>query len=378
MSDNSGRVIHYYARFPEHRSGVTESIAGWLSMSELCLPTELWMAPNRRGERHRDLALVDSLTTVVREVFHFGWDRRTYVPVIPLSRVHRGDVFVVHEGWVLSNLVAMLCAKARGAVCISVPHGVYESAIVSRTKDFLGIRKGLEGLMLGHVDEFHLFYPSEARCVEAVAGHPVKYKAIPNPVPLLPSGSIWSAGNTRDYFLWLGRFDIRHKGIDNLVRMWATLPQPRPKLVLAGPDYLSGKQTILEIVSNLGLEKSVSVRDSVIGDEKEELILGAKGYIHPSRWESCSMVLNEMLGYGVPCLVSEDIHAARPLRDLGLVSTYSDASSFRVGLSSLTDPCRGGPEQVERAHVLGADEVGRDYRRWLQRLMASGRKNQHG
>lgn len=371
MNNQPTKVIHYYARFGEHRSGVTESIVTWLRVASAEFPTELWMAPVRHRRTHRDLRAVRGLDTQISEVPHIGRRRPTYLPLLPWWRIRRGDVFVVHEGWVLSNTVAVMVARARGAVCIGVPHGVYEPQLVETLRDLLGMRRLLERMTLRGLDRLHVFYSSEARLAEAVAGREILSGAFPNPAPPVASTDVWSRDGADDYYLWLGRFDVKHKGLDRLVELWATLGEPRPRLVMAGPDVHGGKAIVRDLIEKHGLRGAVSLRDSVDGAEKAELIRRAAGYVHPSRWESCSMVLNEMVAVGVPSLVTEGIHAAEPMRQAGVVTTYADPVSFRRGLACLRGAGVGGQQQRDRALAFGEIAVGEAYRRWLRETIVT-------
>lgn len=366
-------VIHYYARFAEHKSGVTESIATWAEFASECFPTEVWMSAVRGREVHRDLARLERARVGVRRIPHFGSGRRTYVPIIPLSRIHAGDTFVVHEGWVLSNLVALVAAKIRGATCVCVPHGVYEPQLVSHIRDVLGIRRRVERATLALVDYLHVFYSTEAALAAMVAGRVLPYEAVPNPVPNVSESELWSSRDSHSYYLWMGRYDVLHKGLDILLESWRLLERPRASLLLVGPDSGGGKARVRELVRDLGLEESVRVGDSVDGAEKVELVRGAICYVHPSRWESCSMVLNEMLAAGVPCFVSDRIHAALPLETAGVATLFGDAESL-AGLVSACAVKSLGSESGRRtrAQEFGVEEVKRHYQGWLLELGRAG------
>lgn len=375
MRDSELRLIHYYARFGEHKSGVTESIATWLRVAREEYSPELWLAPLRGTKTHRDLQEVRRLGIQIRQVPHIGHERRSYIPVLPWWRIRRGDIVVVHEGWVISNAVVVAIAHARGAICIGVPHGVYEPQLVEMLRDPLGFRHVVERATLRKLDYLHVFYQSEARLAEAIAGRHIPSGAFPNPIPTASNRLVWRRDQRLDYFLWMGRFDIRHKALDELVDLWAGLDEPRPRLILAGPDSDGGKAVIREMIARRGLQGEVIVRDSVEGEEKENLIRGAIGYVHPSRWESCSMVLNEMIGSGVPTLVADRIHAAEPLRRAGLVTTYSDPLSFRTGVKALTGPSVGGQSQRDAAEVFGSRAVSRAYLKWLREMSTGWEKH---
>jgi glycosyltransferase involved in cell wall biosynthesis len=221
----------------------------------------------------------------------------------------------LHEGWVLSNVVAAVIAKLRRVPFIVVPHGVYERGIIDATKDMGGVRSRAERWTLRNAAAVHVFYPGEADVVQALDPRVSSFIVHPNGAPV--SDLAWDGGG--DSYIWIGRFDPHHKGLDNLVRAWSQLAEPRPKLVLAGPDFRGGRDQIAALVVQLGLEETVSIRGRVSGEEKHALMRGARAYVHPSRWESCSIMLLEMLGVGVPCVVSHSIHAADELGPAGVV-----------------------------------------------------------
>jgi glycosyltransferase involved in cell wall biosynthesis len=82
---------------------------------------------------------------------------------------------------------------------------------------------------------------------------------------------------------------------------------------MAGPDHLGGKTVVVELIRTLGLVGEVEVRGRVSGADKQALLTESRGYLHPSRWESCSITLLEFLSAGTPCLASDSIHATNAL-----------------------------------------------------------------
>ena len=120
--------------------------------------------------------------------------------------------------------------------------------------------------------------------------------------------------------------------------------------------------------AKLGITDSVDIRNSVDATTMVDLARGAIGFIHPSRWESCSMVLNQMVAVGVPCAVHDVIHAAVPLRNAGLAVTFHGAAGIPAALKDLAISELGGPSQCATAQALNEDSVGRAYRKWLHVL----------
>ena len=301
------RIIHYYARYLSHTSGVTDAINNWAEQARrVGHDVGIWSAPTVTAGTDD---YVD--VTMSRTIPHLGRNRTTWIPIGLVSRIKRNDWLYLHEGWTISNLVAATIGRVKGATVVAMPHGVYEPGITSAMRDRWGIRSRLERLTLRMCHVVHVFYPGEVEVISTFAPHTERFITVPNGGPDPDQQAPWQGGG--DFFVWIGRFDIKHKGLDNLLRFWAQLAQPRPRLILAGPDHLGGRGVLTELVRSLGLTEDVEIRGRVTGMEKALLLTESRGYIHPSRWESCSITLLEFLSAGTPCLVSESVHAADAL-----------------------------------------------------------------
>jgi glycosyltransferase involved in cell wall biosynthesis len=369
---NKPRVIHYYPRFLDHRSGVTESITAWAAIAAQNVgPTEVWVAGRQTGP-HRDADRLRDLGIPIRRLPHVGRSGRTYLLKWWTANLAPGDIFYVHEGWVLSNVLAVSYAKRVGATVIAMPHGVYAPQVIEAGRDVLGLRARLEGHALRQVTATHLFFASEAAEVTAVADKPVPSGFFSNPAPAGDSQAAWEGDG--DYFVWIGRFATDHKGLDLLLEGWAHLPVPRPRLVLAGPDYLGGRADVQRLAGQLGLEESVSIRGSVSGAEKTDLMVHAKGYIHSSRWDACSMMLLEFMARGTPCLVNSTVHAATDYARAGAALTFESPSDFPDRIAALTDARSMGrrAEEYVREHV-SEEALQGPYASWLLDLARAER-----
>ncbi|OUE09003.1 Glycosyltransferase Gtf1 [Clavibacter michiganensis] len=350
------RIIHYYARYLEHPSGVTDSIDHWADAARkggyeskiLCA-----QPPGGAGHQHR--------SPLVRTIAHTGRGRGSYLPWGLGLVVRRGDLLVLHEGWVLSNVIAMVVARIRGARVVVMPHGVYEPQIVENQRDPLGMRKRLDRLVLRTADAVHVFYAGEQDVVRAVEPRTRRFITVPNGAAPVDESKSWRGGD--DHYVWIGRFDVFHKGLDNLVGAWARLAEPRPRLILAGPDFQGGRARIAELVTSLGLNETVDLRGHVGGEEKQALLASCRAYVHPSRWESCSIMLLEALAAGVPSLISRSIHAADELGDVGILDVV-DLTSDEDELSAALRRVNENEEMGEKARAWAAtvgswDAVGR-------------------
>lgn len=342
----SGTVYHYYSRYLEHPSGVTDSINHWVAATaEAGLPVAIIAATPQRDTPGNEFA--DQQRT--RTIAHLGRNRTSWVPVGLVKLLHKNDILVLHEGWVLSNIVAALIARLKRVAYIVVPHGVYEQGILDETRDVAGLRKRAERSLLRHSFAVHVFYPGERAVVRNFVRGVNRFLTHPNGAPDPADRVRWIGDG--DYFLWIGRFDPHHKGLDHLVDFWSHLPEPRPRLILAGPDFRSGRETIRRLVHDRRLDASVEFRGRVSGAEKVELMVHARAYVHPSRWESCSIMLLEMLAAGAPSLISHTIHAADELEPVGVLLS--------------TNFGRYTPEGAERLREVDANaELGARAVRW--------------
>ncbi|WP_069385812.1 glycosyltransferase family 4 protein [Cellulosimicrobium cellulans] len=360
------RVVHYYARYLQHRSGVTDSIENWVRQARRSGHDAMIVCAAVASPRELPADVGDA----VRTVAHVGRGRTSWVPTGLGRTLAPGDALYLHEGWVLSNLAAAHEARRRGATVVVMPHGVYETGITSRLRDVVGIRRRAERAVLRRADWLHVFYPSEADLVDDVA--PRRSAAtlvLPNGAPDADAVPRWCGG--AGYYLWMGRYDLDHKGVDNLLRRWAELPAPRPRLVLAGPDFRGGRRRTADLVAELGLGGTVEVRGNATGEDKARLMRECRAYLHPSRWESCSILLLEMLAAGVPTVVSATIHAAAPLARAGAVVVHDFGRPG--GLGAVLGAVDGDEElsRAARTWVHGTatwDRLGEEYGAWLAGL----------
>jgi len=358
------RIVHYYARFYVGESGVTQAISQWARVMQHLVHVEIWSA-KVAGTTQSELS--------ARQIWHIGWSRNTWLPLSIFWKLRKSDLLYIHEGWTLSNAVAVTLARLRGVRTVLMPHGAYERQIVTGTRDFLGLRFFLERFVIRQCWRVHLFYASEAAAVEALCHlEPDASIVFPNGAPDSDVLASWQGDG--DYFVWMGRFDIPHKGLDLLLARWAELDEPRPNLRLAGPDYNGGKSWVSSFIRNTSMDDSVLILNAVSGAQKEDLMIHARGYIHSSRWESCSITLLEFLAIGAPVGVSSSIHAAPELARLGVAAPVdmTATGSFRTLLPKIDTNRSLGSAAGEWVRLHGTwYEIGCQYLEWLRPILAS-------
>jgi glycosyltransferase involved in cell wall biosynthesis len=113
---------------------------------------------------------------------------------------------------------------------------------------------------------------------------------------------------SRKVFLYIGRLDVRQKGLDLLLRGFSRALRSglNGSLLLAGPDWQGGRATLEKLGKKLGLEENLSFWGGVYGEDKFNILAGADFFVHPSRWEGMSFSVIEALAYGKVCLVTPE------------------------------------------------------------------------
>lgn len=110
-------------------------------------------------------------------------------------------------------------------------------------------------------------------------------------------------------FLYIGRLDAYHKGLDLMLDGVAICAQfmreKKAKIFIYGPDY-QGRYAALEtMIRERALEDIVILNHEIIGEEKKKMLLASDIFIQTSRFEGMPMGILEAVSYGLPCLVTE-------------------------------------------------------------------------
>ena len=106
-----------------------------------------------------------------------------------------------------------------------------------------------------------------------------------------------------DYFLFLSRI-VPGKGLEYLVDAYLQLPQPRPKLVIAG-DSVHVPAFYQSIRQKVAGCPDVIFTGFVQGELLDELYSKARAFVFPSEAEGMPMCLLEAMSYNCPCIVSD-------------------------------------------------------------------------
>jgi glycosyltransferase involved in cell wall biosynthesis len=146
---------------------------------------------------------------------------------------------------------------------------------------------------------------------------------IPNPIdetefalPLDPNGYRRRVGvDGAPLVLFLGKLTPR-KRVDDLVRAFGLLRDPRVSLVIAGNDMGTGRN-VLSLIQRLGLDRRVLMTGLLTKGERLNALAAADVVVYPSRDEIFGLVPVEALLAGTPVVVCNDSGCGEVITEIG-------------------------------------------------------------
>lgn len=137
--------------------------------------------------------------------------------------------------------------------------------------------------------------------------------------------------NNSNYFIYVGRYDVYHKGLDFLIdacdysKNW--FRDNNLYLKLYG---VTKEQELLlkKIVSSKKIDDFVIVNGPIFGKEKINIITNSISFIQTSRFEGLPQGISEALMYGVPCIVTKGTAFYEYVKDneCGIAVEYNNES----------------------------------------------------
>jgi glycosyltransferase involved in cell wall biosynthesis len=300
------RLVHYYPRALVGDGGATSAMWGWASAaySAGCDVAVLYDAGLKGPSPLRNPSIpIVPLTHVGVGRFRFPWRLAEALNI--------GDVLVLHSTYSPGNVAAAWSARRHDVPYVVMPHGGYDRRSRARRHRRKRMWLPVERVYLERALAVHLFFETEAPDASGVAPNARRIIA-PTGFDLPAVG--WDGG-TGGYLAWLGRYDIRTKGLDLLVQAMTRLPaQDRRSLRLRGKPSEDRLEDVERLARAAGVADVVTAGGPVTGSDKADFLRRALAYVHPSRWESHSIALLEALAYGIPSVVSASCSIGPKLR----------------------------------------------------------------
>jgi glycosyltransferase involved in cell wall biosynthesis len=165
----------------------------------------------------------------------------------------------------------------------------------------------------------------------------------------------------RRVFLYLGRLDPNHKGLDLLLKAWSQVHgQVQSVLLLVGPDWRGGRARLKALARDLEIGGSVLFAPPVSGPEKWSLLAGAHVFVHPSRWEGAPFSVLEAMLMAKPVLLTEAADPDRLVDHHGAgVVIQADVGSVAIALERFAQL---GQEDLASMGISARRLVEREFR----------------
>lgn len=247
---------------------------------------------------------------------------------IALDDLKTDAVFHLHGAFIPQFFTLSGILKRRLLPFILTPHGAYHPVALSGS----GIRKRIyywlfERKVIKRSAQLHLL--GEKECGYPVFLAPSGQKIIiPNGQEIAPDAKPLALASSKEpIFGFMGRMDIRHKGLDLLLEgydIYKGKYDGTAKLWMIG-DGDDKKSLEIKAKSNSGAE-DIKFFGPLYGEEKEKALAQLHVFMHTSRYEGVPMGVLECALLGIPSIISEETN----------IRTYVEAYNSGLVLDELT------------------------------------------
>jgi len=292
------------------------------------------------------------------------WSAFTSLP----QPLNQPDLVVFHSTYIPAQALLAYKAYRHGIPYVITPRGGMTRG-AQREKWF---KKRIGNIlffnsMVRHAAAIHCLTEREAADVRAW-GRPVFI--VGNGVDLPPAKFLAQPGQGGGLqFVFVGRLDIHHKGLDLLIRACAmvrsNLHEAGAQVHLYGPDVRGSRRIIEQMVVTNDLQDLVHIHDPVYATEKDKVFRGADVFLHTSRFEGHPMAVLEALSYGVPCLLTlgTNLSSEVALAGAGWKAGIS-AESIATAIGKILDGSRNLADMGAAARKLAEERYSWDQVGW--------------
>lgn len=118
--------------------------------------------------------------------------------------------------------------------------------------------------------------------------------------------------------IYVGRLDIRAKGLDRLVEAVAIsqndMREKNIRIDIYGPDQENNLNKLQELVKSNGISDLISIKGPIFGGKKVRAILDHDYFIQLSRYEGSPLGVLEAISLGMPVIVTDGTTLANAAR----------------------------------------------------------------
>lgn len=244
---------------------------------------------------------------------------------------NKPDVVVFHELYRPKYLKIAKALRKERIPYIIVPHG--EMTVQAQKKKRL--KKKVANILL-----FNRFVKGAVaiQCLSETEKNKTGFKApkfvVTNGIEL-PSVHKQSFSKGGLKFVYIGRLDMYHKGLDLLLtavgKIKDLLRENNCKFYIYGPDFKGRFKRVKKSICKNSVEDIVVLNRGIVGENKVGELLNSDVFIQTSRFEGMPMGILEAMSYGVPCIVTD----GTTLKDF--VVSYGAGWGARTNAQSIAD-----------------------------------------
>lgn len=216
------------------------------------------------------------------------------------------DLVHLHGIWGVGARATAAWARRTSRPVVISPRGMLDPWALDRSAAKKRVSQWLwEGRLLREARFLHALNASEAASIRA-AGWARPIVTIPNGAALPEQGSMIRGNDGPRVLLFVGRLHPK-KGLEELIRSWAVLPQglrDRWTLKIAGWDEVGLLANLVSLAQALGVEDVIDFIGPVYGEEKDAVFRSASAFILPSHSEGLPMAVLEAWSYELPVFMT--------------------------------------------------------------------------
>jgi glycosyltransferase involved in cell wall biosynthesis len=304
-------------------SGVNRTISGLLThLGAYGVIPELWNLCRARSITETTIGPVRQVTLPAYErrrsallglpeaTRRFVDERRTEIDLL-----HMHSVFIPNNVWVANRSELPYAITPNGGYSPEVLLG--RNRFLKTAWSWMHERKYVEEARF-----VHAVSPREMRLLRTMFKIDTLMVA-PNAVEL-PRETITPqqrSGDVPKRIVFMGRLAIDHKGLDVLLEGYARYVRAGghidSELIIAGPDFRSGRRQLEALTASLLIEGRVRFSGSLFGTDKDAMLRSARVFVHTSRWEGMPFAVLEALGMGCPVLLTPATNLGDIVQDYG-------------------------------------------------------------
>lgn len=230
-----------------------------------------------------------------------------------LEREGRPDLISFHSTYILKQAILARHSRRLGIPYVIVPRGGMTVGAQRRKafKKLLANALFFRAMVRSAV-AIHCLNESEA---DEARTWGVPVFVSPNGIdPQTRCNPLDHAASSSIRFLFIGRIDIEHKGLDRLLGAVSLIADDfratKSTVALYGPHSSKDFQRLRRQISVLGLGDIVATPGEVRGADKTTALIDADCFVHLSRYEGHPIAVLEALTHGLPCLLTRETNVS--------------------------------------------------------------------